>query len=359
MHKLLSIISGGSKYLNSIFYIILKSVICDALFVFLPGCNDNSQFTANVVANEPTRSAWLVYWDLDAGEKDLRRTANKLEKLSYFSAYFDENDHIFIPQELNDKKSELKKQKGKYQTYLTFVNDKQNLDGSVTMKDIEVLRRLFVDDAAMEQHIDEVIALTLLGGYDGIEIDYERIWKEENIGQLFIKFTNKLYAKALNNNLQVRLVLEPNTPFSDVDFVNGPEYVVMFYNLYGLHSAPGPKANKDFIQKTLIQMQALPGEKSVAFATGGCMWGDNGEKILLTEIEAKTFAAVYDVEAKRDEDSQCVVFDYQDADSGVQYQVWYADIKTLNYWTAVVQEQGENNISMWRLGGNIDIDKIE
>lgn len=343
--------------MSSMIYKIIKVAVFISVFLILTGCNSNSEPVVNAVAKQPIQlSAWLAYWDLDASEKDLKKIGKKMEKLSYFGAYFDKNDHVFIPKELNDKKSEQKKTKEKYETYLTFVNDRQDIDGTIVMKDIEVLRRLFSNDVSMEKHIDEIIALTLQGGYDGIEMDYERIWKDEKIGKSFLRFANKLYVKALKNNLKLRIVLETSTPFSSVDFSKGPEYVVMFYNLYGLHSTPGPKANKEFIEKTLTLMKTLPGEKSIAFSTGGCVWGSNGEKRSLTEVEAKTLVVTYDRPTKRDKESQCIVFDYKD--KGVTYQVWYADVKTLNYWISIAKEHGENNISLWRLGGNVDIDKI-
>ncbi len=344
--------------MSGIWYKIFKAAIFTAVFVTLTGCNYNSQYAGHAVAKEPTKlSAWLAYWDSDSGEKELKKVENKLDKLSFFAAYFDKNDRVFIPKELSDQKSELKKTKVRYVAYLTFVNDKQNPDGSIVMKDTEILRRLFADETSMERHVDEIIATTLSGGYDGIEIDYERIWKDEQIGQSFLRFADKLYLKALKNNLKLRIVLEPGTPFADANFSKGPEYVVMFYNLYGLHSAPGPKANKDFIEKTLKKVETLPGEKSIAFSTGGCVWGDNGEKTFLTEVEARTLAMVYGRGTKRDEESQCVVFDYKDI-YGVSYQVWYADVKTLNYWISIAKDHGENNISLWHLGGNVDINKI-
>jgi len=335
----------------------VKAVLCSAVFLILLGCNYDSQSNGNAALKQPTeRASWLVYWDIDAGEKDLKMLGSKLDKLSYFGAYFDENDQLFIPQELKDKRNELRKKKVKYETYLTIVNDKQNHDGSSTIKDIEVLRRLFSDDASMEKHIDQIIALTLQGGYDGIELDYEKIWKDESIGQSFLKFANKLYVKALDNDLKLRIVLEPSTPFSSDEFFKGPEYVVMLYNLYGLHSDPGPKANKKFIEKTIARMEGLLGEKSVAFATGGCVWGDNGEKRLLTEAEAKNLAVKYNADMQRDEESQCVIFDYKE--NGVSYQVWYADIKTLNDWIKIAKEQGVNHISLWRFGGNMNLNKV-
>ena len=103
-------------------------------------------------------------------------------------------------------------------------------------------------------------------------------------------------------------------------------------------------------------MRALRGGTSAAFATGGCLWGDNGKRALLTEAEAKTLAITFDSKPKRDAASQCLVFTYKD--SGVTYQVWYADVETINYWIGIAKEQGVNNFSLWRLGGNIEINKI-
>lgn len=344
--------------MDSIFLKTVKAAIAAAVFVIFTGCTYNPAVVSAVAEKPAELSAWLAYWDLDAGEKDLKRINRNFAKLSYFGAYFDKNDNLFIPAELIDKKRQLKKAAGKYETYLTFVNDKENPDGSVVVKDVEVLRRIFANDISLEKHVDAIIALTMQGGYDGIEIDYEKIWKDRKIGLSFLNFTEKLYAKAMQNHLKVRIVLEPMAPFDFADFCKGPEYVVMFYNLYGLHSGPGPKANKEFIQKTLTRMENLPSEKSAAFSTGGCVWDSNGKKSFLTEAEAKTLAVTNEAEPKRDEESQCIVFEYKDS-KGVTYQVWYADVKTLNYWISIAQEQGQNNISLWRLGGNVDIDKIK
>lgn len=344
--------------MKSLFRKYLKASIAAAIIIVVAGCGYHGQFVFLADAKEAAvRSTWITYWDREAGGKDLAGSGNKFRKLSYFAAYFDESNRLFIPQELGDYKTELHKHKGNSDSYLTFVNDKKNADGSFAMKDIEILRRLFVNDAAMEKHSDEVIALTLQGGYDGIEIDYERIWKDATVGQAFLRFIDKLYAKAMQHHLKLRIVLEPSTPFAGEGFIQGPEYVVMLYNLYGLHSVPGPKANPAFIRKVIAQMAILPGEKEVAFSTGGCLWGDNGEKRFLTELEAKSLALAHDADPRRDWDSRCLVFEY--AEKGISYQVWYADVKTLNYWIGIAKEQGIQHFSLWRLGGNLDMHKLE
>lgn len=331
-------------------------IVLIAVLVMLAGCNH--KFSAMAIAQEPiNKSAWLAYWDIEAGEKDLAKIGGTLKKLSYFAAYFDNNDHLFVPKELSEKKSELKKKKESYVTYLTFVNDRENSDESLIMKDIEVLRRIFSDDTVMDKHINDIITMTLQGGYDGIEIDYERIWKDKKVGQSFLRLVDRLYVQAMKKGLKLRIILEPGTPFATAAFPKGPEYVVMLYNLKGLHSEPGPKADEAFIKKIITQMEALPGEKAVAFATGGCEWGDNGKKRFLTEVEAKSLAVQYDSTPERNEESRCMVFDY--TDNGVVYQVWYADATTLSYWISVARAEGVHNISLWRLGGNVNMNKIE
>lgn len=337
--------------------VIALLLLC-SLLILLAGCAGNPFRPNSPGAKEPVSlSAWIAYWDIPAGESDFRRIDEKLQKLSYFAASFNQDDQLFVPEELTALRNKHKQEKVKTEAYLTFVNDKAGADGSSLLKDTEVLRRRLADDAAIDRHIAEIIELTLQQGYDGIEIDYERVWRDEFVRQVFPSFINKLYLAALKQNIPLRVVLEPGTPFQDAAFAKGPEYVVMLYNLYGLHSGPGPKADKAFIRQTIGRMAALPGQKSVALATGGASWGSNGEKKFITEQEAKTLAVTFDIEPVRDEASQCLVFQYTNA--GVSYQVWYADAKTLHYWTTIAQEQGISNISLWRLGGNLDLHKLK
>lgn len=322
------------------------------LLLLLAGCSVQNVSQAD--AKEPVKAGtWVAYWDLEAGGKDLQRMQGKIDKLSYFAAYFNERDQLFVPAELMEKRKETMGKKTAYESYLTIVNDKQNTEDSATLKDTDVLRQVLTPGATMDKHIQAIIDVTLQGKYDGIEIDYERIWTDEQVAKVFPTFIERLYQKAKTNNLKVRVVLEPGTPFATVTFPTGPEYVVMFYNLYGTHSDPGPKANKAFIEKLAAQMKTLPGEKNAAFATGGCLWEAKGQKSFITEVEAKTLAMTHDSKPQRDKDSQCLFFSYKD--SSGSYQVWYADAETLRYWIGIANQQGISHISLWRAGGNMNL----
>ena len=330
-----------------------KISLCTLLVMLMTGCYFGSASKVNT-GGRGDITVWLAYWDIDAGSKDIKQLKGTVHNISYFAAYFDKDDNLFIPEEITQKKEKSENLSGK--AYLSFVNDKAKSDGTNILKDKDVLRRAFENDESMQNHIDQILLLTKQGKYDGVEIDYEALWKDADLTKKFLVFATKLYTQAETAGLKVRIVLEPKTPF-DAGFCKGPEYVVMMYNLYGLHSEPGPKANREFIQSVLGKMQNLPGEKSVAFATGGCLWGSNGEKRLLTEDEASALAKKHHARLNRDKASGCQVFSYEE--DSVTYTIWYADAETIKYWTSAALELGDTNISLWRMGGNSDIGKIK
>jgi spore germination protein YaaH len=334
-----------------------KAIFLISILVVLAGCSANHEGLAQKnEAVDMSRSAWITYWDLSSGEKELARLGKRVGKLVYFAAYFDEMDRLFAPQQLQDVKNEHLRRKYHAESYLCFVNDKKNLSGAVVLKDTDLLKRVLATDDLIDKHVADIIEITQKAQYDGIEIDYERVWKDEVVGRQFVKFINKIAVKARENNLKLRIVLEPNSPFDSKQFVKGPEYVVMFYNLYGTHSGPGPKANKEFINKLLERIAELPGEKTAAFALGGCIWGSDGKKQYITEQEAVTYARAYDASPNRDAASQSLYFQYEN--DNVTYQIWYADAVTLNYWRSLAKAKEITNIALWRLGGNPEIEKI-
>lgn len=337
-------------------------IVC--VLLLLVGCYNSEQDNAGAAALvarqasvkiEP--SAWLVYWDLDNGEKELKKISPRLESLSFFAAYFDSHEKLFVPKALLEKHAKLKKQ-GKYVEYLTIVNDQVKPNSSPSVKNTEILKSVLGTDEAMDSHIKEIITLTKAGNFEGVEIDYERIWRDATTKKLFMKFIERLYGVTQAQGLKLRVVLEPGTPFSTTHFITGPEYVVMLYNLYGTHTLlPGPKADRTFIQKTLTSMETLPEPKTVAYSGGGCLWNTKGQRRLLTEKEASVIIKKYNLQPIRDAESQCLVLKYRD---GIVFNyVWFADVTTINYWISLAKEGGIKNVALWRLGGNSSIENIK
>ena len=262
-------------------------------------------------------SSWHVRWDAAAGDADYRAMRGKLSKVVIFAACYDERDELYVPQEVQALVNAYSIRK--VERYLSFTNDiigKKHVE-----KDRELLRRLLATDEAR-----------------------------------YVAFAKKLAEVTKERRLKLRIVLEPSMAY-DAGFPEGPEYVVMFYNLHGKHSGPGAKADRDFIEKTLKKMEDLPGRKAAAFATGGCLWQDygffglkKGEARFLTEKEAAALAKKHARTPERDAESAALHFTFS-AD-GHDAEVWYADAETLNAWITLAAGNGIEAVSLWRLGGN-------
>ena len=291
----------------------------------------------------PERSAWVVYWDWQQGLKQAQ--AEEGQTLVAFAAHFDKNNHLVLAEGLDLAALKGNPKLAKQRLFLSFVNDKHNGKG-VVLKDVQLLHKLLTKEHTRRRHIAELVDLCQRHGFAGIEIDYENIWQEEALVQSFAHFTRELKEACEQRGLKLRIVLEPKTLAYAELLPEKIEYVVMFYNLYGPHSGPGPKANEKFILRTLKQMEKLRGIPTVAFANGGYAWTDGGKVISLTTAQADALAAKYQAVPKRDGASKALSFTYME--KKVEHEVWYADAQTLAFWRATAEKYGYQRFSLWR-----------
>lgn len=312
-----------------------------------------SGIATDVANNDVKLGYWVAYWDMDNGLSEYKSVKGQADSISYFGAYFNQQNELFIPDEVSRAK---KNTSGEATTYLTVVNDKAWGNDRFTEKDVSVLQNVFSDGVSMNKHVKDIIDMAKSGGYQGIEIDYEQFWKNKDLRAPYLHFLDILYRHASSQGLKVRVVLEPSVDFS-AGFPAGPNYVVMMYNLYGTHSGPGPKANEKFILSVLQRMAALPGEKAVAYSTGGCLWTRDARGTFIDEAQAVKLAKAHSVIPKRDGESSALYFEYDE--NKKHYTVWYADSETLNAWIAVAKNYGIDSVSLWRLGNNTDISKVK
>lgn len=300
------------------------------------------------------QNVWLTYWDTKAIDKELDYWKEKIKGINYFAAYFDQDRQLFIPFTITNIKTEVEVnfKEEEWISYLTIVNDQALVDGGSILKDTALLKYLFEDQIAMEGHIKEILTLVREGGYDGIEIDYEGIKSDKQLWNQYLVFLDKLYEKAKDYEMPVRVLLEPSTPINELDFPQGPEYIMMCYNLFGYGTSPGPKANKNFLLELVERMKQVSNERGYALATGGFDFREDGSVKALNTQEALALLKEQGEVPYREEDSRSIVFRYEDEEK-FSHEVWYADEETLSYWESVLREVGERNISIWRLGSTI------
>ncbi len=338
----------------------LKKSICFVFIIIciftLPACAD-AVGIQDVNSNNDTTvngelSAWLPYWETEKGIRELSKASDKLTSVSVFAVYFKNDGSLYVPAEMSDKYGEILNitDKNNINCYVSFVNDVIDENNDIIQKDTDIVRKFLTNSAERTRHMDSLISYAVDNGFFGIEIDYEKI--DESVWSEFVSFCGELYNKCIEKKLALRVVLEPRAPIDRYNLPEGPEYIMMSYNLYGLSTEPGPKADVDFIKQLSEKINNIPEKKWFAFSTGGFDWQNGAETKSITESDALDIINVYKCLPARDEKSGCLYFYYTD-ESGNEHTVWYADNVTLDLWINTAKECGYGDICIWKLGGNV------
>jgi hypothetical protein len=339
-------------------------VAIGSIMLIVSGCLPSALSVNAARRTQPTfnGNAWVTYWDFDQGLKEAVAIQTQLNSVSYFAAAFDKHNKIimmgpvakFTGKQFARYRAEVKK-------YLTVVNDVykdvHNPAGESIEKDIDVLSELFRSDDRIRAHVADLLNAVKKNGFDGLEIDYENIWKYPITARRYVKFLEILVPEAEKAGIPLRVILEPGIPVASYELPEGPEYILMCYNLFGSHSAEaGPKADDRFLDKMLLKVKQLPRPHGVALATGGCVWQEGKRPYFVTEQEALALQKTLKASLHRDPFSAAQHFNGRNAE-GKKVECWFADAKTIITWKRQVMDSGVDGISLWRLGGNHKIEE--
>lgn len=292
---------------------------------------------------------WSTYWDGTGDSSIISRHARQISAASLFAASFSDGE-LVVPDALPRTMRRIRADEGLEDAtvFLSVVNDVER-DGKTVQKDTEILRTLFETDASCARHARELVKLARDGGYDGIEVDYEKIRKDTALWERFLVFERALIERAGDAGLRVRVVLEPSTPVDEVGFLDGAEYSVMCYNLCGVGTEAGPKADCAFLDEMAGRFGGLPGV-SFALANGGYSWkAGTTEAAQVTRAEAERLIRQNKAKPFRDDASGALSFACRV--DGESREIWYADERTLALWAKRLARAlgAKADICLWRL----------
>lgn len=353
------------KILTALITAMVLSAASIAAFLWLrgqPGVESGEPVkppTERSQQREREFGAWVIYWDQDTVIEELLAFGDSLKYISHFSILFDEYGNMSIPENTLQLHRQLLENPlpSAPRHYLTLVNDVVFDDGRPSLlKDRAVMELLFATPESRARHIGDILHLVEQYGFDAVELDYETLHRQDGLAEKFAVFSFELWEVLEPLGIPLRIVLEPSFPVDRIELPEGPCYSVMFYNLYGHGTGPGPKADADFIRRTAEKMQALPissGELIFAFATGGFVWTEGSTTVqAVTETQSWDMLAESDSPLYRDAESGALFFSFINQE-GLQSTVWFADGHTLDFWMDIAQEDGMSyRFDIWRISNN-------
>jgi len=296
-------------------------------------------------------SVWVVCWDWEKGLNDVNSIAGMPDSIQAFAASFDAADRLFLTDDAEKmvRALGLNENNNEPPVYLTVSNDRLDQNGEWTEEDGRLLDRLMATDSAIAKHIEDIVSFARAYGFDGVEIDYRNI--NGNALSGYAQFCSNLNSRLQENGMDLRVVLRPDSSIPEEGFPEGPQYVMTAFNFYGTGSQPGPNADEPFINSLAAILEKIPGERRIAFATGGYDWNAAGNAQLLTETEAYNLSLLSG-EIKRDVNSGEIYFNYT-AEDGSEHTVWYADSETIAGWFNLSKSLGYLRVGLWRMGGEM------
>lgn len=339
------------KKLLLILFFLLGLTSCQAVTGFGLSELFNVKNSVNILDDNIDKSAWIAYWDFENGLLEIEKDKDLYNNIIVFSAILDaETTRVHAPLELENifKELESKLNEDK-KLYLSFTNDIIYNDDSTKQKDTEILKIIFSDEEKISNHIEDIISVAKTYGVDGVEIDYEAIKNNKELWDGYNIFLVRLNERLKEETLDLRVVVEPYAIETNI-FPEGLNYVVMCYNLHGVHSGPGPKADNSFLKNVYKLNKKLNGNVSMAYSVGGFSWDSKGNVKALTYSSAMEIAKtkeVTDGKIIRDINSKALNFQY--VEDSETYQVWFADEVTLEHWISLGIINGYKAYSIWRL----------
>jgi len=359
---------------------------------------DRSKVVTSLANEEPDQRCvvgWVPYWDQKPALQSFMNNIDLFGHLSLFWYYLNEDGRIAAFQNTNEDRRiiEFAQENGvkvfglianlpddPVNPWLSLINGL--LDQIVEREetgdswDRERVAKMLETYASRRRHIVDIVNLADSMNFDGINIDYEALQRQDREGfSLFIEelaealhARDKMLAVALHAKTAEFNPMEDNGSHAqDWDRISAAADQLHFIT-YGQHWAgtpPGPIASPAWIQRVLdyaLNERTLPTDKIVFglplyaedwFKTeedcylASCYEG-SGNEVTYTDI--RQFLREQDTEVQWDAEHQTPYMIYETSD-GNQHITWFEDSRSLEAKLELRDRYDICNVGLWRLGG--------
>ncbi|MDJ0380037.1 glycosyl hydrolase family 18 protein [Streptomyces sp. G-G2] len=306
-------------------------------------------------ADARTTSAWLPYWDTEAGYASALAHADQLHTVSPFWYTASAADAIAGEAGAGDERII----DGLHGKGIRVVPTVVETPGPAAMAE------LMDDPAERATHVDALMEVVTSRSYDGLDLDYERMAETgdarltERVREGYDRLTEELCARlhALRKTCVVTVMPRLDGEGLAFDYAHlgkvADRVRIMGYNLHNALADPGPLSSLDWYDRFIgYAVGVVPREKlEVALPAYGWNWtvGSKARAGHVTSREAEALRERVGAAYTYDTVSGTPHFGYTDA-AGAAHEVWYQDARGSKAHLAVLARHGVRGSGLWALG---------
>jgi spore germination protein len=332
------------------------AIACVALVVVVSVENSAEPDDARTEGTMPTRIGYVPYWDQRRALEVVQQRPEMFDQVSLVWYSLDPNGRIVLtddkythvnPQAVQDMQARGIRV---IPTVTSLRNGRWNAD---------IVQQMLRDPAARRTHIRELVDLAVTKGYDGIDIDYESLSREDR--EVYSKFLAELGDGLHAAGKVLTTAVHPKTSNAGYDERNlAQDYRaigaavdqvrVMTYDYSWDTSPPGPVAPARWVEKVIAwTVTQIPRDKVVlGINLLGYDWS-GGRGATVDHQHAQALADKYGATIHRSDDGT-PWFTYRNS-SGDRHEVWYEDARSAGAKLDLVSEYELGGVFFWRLGG--------
>jgi spore germination protein YaaH len=313
-------------------------------------------------ATQPNIAVWVAFWDWRDACTTLDTQSKTIKEVMPFWYDMDSTGEIFysegIPHLISagrldlDTRQFTRECQAKGMKVLPLISNEF---------DKQRVHNLLSDPASRQRHIDNILQLIRLNGYDGVDIDYEGLKKEDR--EAYALFLMEL-GKALHQEkklLSVAIAAKTSEP-GNWDSVIALDYKaigkaadrvrIMAYDYHYSGGEPGPIAPLSWVRNILeFSTKEIPPQKIwLGIGAYGIDWGP-GKDRELTYTGATALAAKYQAVPQWDPDWSETWFTYTEESTLSQRTVWFQESQSFQKRWEFCKKFKIGGVSIWRIGG--------
>jgi len=323
-------------------------------------------------AKAPVEMSWIPDWGLSAGLDSVKKSPKKWHTIS--PVWFWPNKDGSLKKERHYNDSSL---------IYTLKQNKIKLVPTITLFDADILTEVL--NKHMDTHIKAIVDVVNKGSYDGIDLDYESTYKDDQ--ELLFEFLEKLKTELGKNNKTLSFTVVPKIDDREIySFLPQTHYVqewdkigeivdefrIMAYDFTGQSSLRAGPLSPIAWDEALIQyaIEKMPAEKIVlALPLYSHAWvkpktsnlvGTNNDKSLSSGTLKNTYSWQHDdiayikrhsayYKEKREPWTKEVRVEMMY--KGTERIMYYLDKKAVQERLDLAKEYGIKGICYWRIGG--------